>query len=108
MKATDDSTPRSARGLFLGYGLRPFFALAGLFSVIAMAAWLFWLAVHFANGAVTASPGPLPMHLWHAHELLFGFVPAVLAGFLLTAVPTWTATAGSAAGPARGPGSPAR
>jgi uncharacterized protein involved in response to NO len=27
---------------------------------------------------------------WHVHEMLFGFLPAVMTGFLLTAIPNWT------------------
>jgi uncharacterized protein involved in response to NO len=34
----------------------------------------------------------LPLFVWHGHEMLFGFVAAAIAGFLLTAVPTWTNT----------------
>ncbi len=96
---TDPDKPASQqnvgkRGLFLGQGLRPFFCFAGLFAVIAMLSWIAWLGVHFANGVVTAVLGPLPMYLWHAHELVFGYIPAVLAGFLLTAVPNWTNSPG--------------
>lgn len=38
--------------------------------------------------------GLLPPSLWHAHEMLFGFVGAAIAGFLLTAVPSWTGQRG--------------
>ena len=89
MHGTSADSESRGRGLFLGYAMRPFFALAGLFAVVSMAAWMVWLGVHFANGVVTAELGPLPMYLWHGHELLFGYIPAVIAGFLLTAVPTW-------------------
>jgi uncharacterized protein involved in response to NO len=41
----------------------------------------------------------LPGVYWHAHEMLFGFVMAAIAGFLLTAVPSWTGTAGFAGRP---------
>jgi len=65
-------------------GFRPFFLLAGLAAVVLMP---LWLLVH--SGAWdTASPlGPM---LWHGHEMLFGFATAVIAGFVLTAVPNWT------------------
>lgn len=32
----------------------------------------------------------LPPQLWHAHEMIYGFIGAAIAGFLLTAVPNWT------------------
>jgi uncharacterized protein involved in response to NO len=68
----------------LSYGFRPFFLGAGLWAVIAMALWLGLLsgAFTFADdyGAIA----------WHAHEFLFGYVSAVMTGFLLTAIPNWT------------------
>ena len=67
----------------LAYGFRPFFLLAGLYAALAIPAWL----ILYSRGA---SPlGQLPAQLWHAHEMLYGFVSAALAGFLLTAVPSW-------------------
>lgn len=35
-----------------------------------------------------------PPTMWHAHEMLFGFIAAAVAGFLLTAVPSWTGSRG--------------
>lgn len=65
-------------------GFRPFFLLAGAFAVVNVA---LWLAVLF--GAIV--PGSyLDPIAWHAHEMLFGFSVAVIAGFLLTAVGNWT------------------
>ena len=66
------------------YGFRPFFLGAGLWAVIAMALWIGSLAGYWrlADGY-----GALA---WHAHEMLFGYSAAVVAGFLLTAVPNWT------------------
>ncbi len=49
-----------------------------------MALWLPMLAGH---GVLPTAMAPLD---WHTHEMVFGFVPAVVAGFLLTAVPNWT------------------
>lgn len=69
--------------VILSHGFRPFFLLAGGYAVLAMALWLLVLAGHDA-------PLALPPTVWHAHELLFGFAGAGLAGFLLTAVPNWT------------------
>lgn len=66
------------------YGFRPFFLFAGLYAALAVAAWVPWFL-----GLVTV-PSLLPPVAWHAHSLLFGYVAAVVAGFLLTAVPNWT------------------
>ncbi len=63
---------------------RPLFLLASLFGIIAL---LYWGGVW--NGRVNQSHA-LPATLWHGHEMMFGFVGAVLVGFLLTAVQTWT------------------
>lgn len=71
---------------FLSYGFRPFFALAAAWAVLALAAVLGALALG-------AWPGEgIALGRWHGHEMLFGFVAAAIAGFLLTAVPTWTGT----------------
>ncbi len=69
----------------LRLGFRPFFLAAGIFSILAMAIWMaiFVLAIEFTF--TTISPV-----LWHAHEMLFGYVMAVVAGFLLTAIKNWT------------------
>ena len=65
-------------------GFRPFFFGAAAWAVIALALWLAALA-----GIVTLPSGMEPL-AWHRHEMLFGFVGAAIAGFLLTAVPNWT------------------
>lgn len=75
------------------YGFRPFFLLAGCYAVIAMLAWL----AIYSGGA--APVGPVPAHLWHGHEMLFGFAGAAIAGFMLTAVPSWTGQRGFAGWP---------
>ena len=70
--------------LLFSQGFRPFFLLAGIW---APAGLLLSLALLFGfidlpiNGAATS---------FHAHEMLFGFVAAAVAGFILTAVPNWT------------------
>ena len=51
-------------------------------------------ALSFVEGTPLGSAWP-PM-LWHAHEMLFGFIASAMAGFLLTAVPSWTGQKGSA------------
>ncbi|MCW9023509.1 MAG: NnrS family protein [Gammaproteobacteria bacterium] len=68
----------------LALGFRPFFLLAGLAAVMLILVWL--MVLEGKLGASTYYPGKL----WHAHEMLFGYVAAVVAGFLLTAVKNWT------------------
>ncbi len=65
-------------------GYRPFFLLAGLWSAIAVPVWL------CAYAAELVLPSALPPMVWHAHEMIFGFAFASVAGFLLTAIPNWT------------------
>lgn len=89
--ANNDSE-NSRFGIFLGYGLRPFFLFAGLYAVLAMLVWIGWLVLHSMNGIVLEPTSHFPALLWHGHEMLFGYVVAVIAGFLLTAVPNWTGT----------------
>ena len=69
---------------FLSYGFRPFFLGAGTFAVLAMALWIAALTAGLPLG------GAYGMVAWHGHEMLFGFGAAVLAGFLMTAIPNWT------------------
>ena len=68
----------------LQYGFRPFFFLAALHAGLAIPAWL-WM--YFTGHAL---PGPFPGLEWHVHEMLFGYLAAVLTGFILTAIPNWT------------------
>ncbi|MDL2402501.1 NnrS family protein [Rhizobium mayense] len=70
--------------VIFSYGFRPFFLGAGLWAIVAMAIWMMSL---MGSAEVGGSYGAV---YWHAHEMLFGFSSAVLAGFLLTAVPNWT------------------
>ncbi|MCF6200051.1 MAG: NnrS family protein [Hyphomicrobiaceae bacterium] len=72
--------------LFFKQGFRPFFLGAGLWSAVAMIVWLLYLT----TGERFYSFGYLTPHEWHMHEMLYGFLPAAIAGFLLTAVPNWT------------------
>ena len=81
------------RFVAFAYGFRPFFLLAGLYAAGSMAAWI-WL---FPRGATPMSSlGP---QLWHGHEMIFGFIAAAIAGFMLTAVPSWTGERGFAGRP---------
>ena len=65
-------------------GFRPFFLMAGVWSAVALAGWIAMLAMGLAL------PSRFDPLTWHIHEMLFGFVLAVIAGFLLTAIPNWT------------------
>jgi len=65
-------------------GYRPFFLFGSLYAAGLIAVWVPWF-LGLVNPEMDFSPVS-----WHAHELLFGFVPAIVAGFLLTAVPNWT------------------
>ena len=84
---------RRARWVPFAYGFRPFFLLAGIYAVVSIAAWL-WI-YHRGGWPLPA----LPPQLWHGHEMIFGFVGAAMAGFLLTAVPSWTGRPGIAGAP---------
>ncbi|WP_413694491.1 NnrS family protein [Pseudidiomarina sp. YC-516-91] len=68
----------------LRQAFRPFFLLGATFSAIAMMLWLWVL-----SGAIQL-PVFADVMFWHAHEMLFGFVAAIIVGFLLTAVQNWT------------------
>jgi len=74
----------------LSYGFRIFFLLAGLYAVAAMAAWLAWLGVHMLGAEVATGSFSGAPNVWHGHEMVFGYGVATLAGFMLTAVPSWT------------------
>ncbi|HTL60342.1 MAG TPA: NnrS family protein [Nitrospira sp.] len=83
--AADESTFPSYGGppLF-SWGFRPFFLGAALFAALAVPVWIL-----IAAGAI-APDFLYPPREWHIHEMLFGFLPAVMAGFILTAMPNWT------------------
>ncbi|MGE0735897.1 MAG: NnrS family protein [Alphaproteobacteria bacterium] len=69
---------------FFAQGFRPFFLAAGLWSAVALAIWIGVLVIGFEL------PSRFDAMTWHIHEMLFGYVMAAIAGFLLTAVPNWT------------------
>ncbi|HUN48217.1 MAG TPA: NnrS family protein [Stellaceae bacterium] len=69
---------------FLSQGFRPFFLAAGIWAAAALAVWIAVLT------AGLELPSRFDALAWHVHEMLFGFVMAAAAGFLLTAVPNWT------------------
>ena len=83
MTATTAERYRTYRGSPLfSMGFRPFFLLAAIWAAIAVPVWVAsfagWLPPEHFNRD------------WHAHEMLFGYLSGVIAGFLLTAVPNWT------------------
>ncbi|MCV2873483.1 NnrS family protein [Defluviimonas sp. WL0050] len=70
-------------------GFRIFFLASCLFALVAMGVWEGYLAVDAMGGIAVLAPAQ-PPHIWHAHEMIFGYGAAALGGFLLTAVPNWT------------------
>jgi len=68
----------------LSYGFRPFFLLGSIWAGIEVLAWL---PVFYGELTLATAFSPRD---WHVHELLFGYVTAIVAGFLLTAIPNWT------------------
>ena len=95
MMAATDPRPNlsTSAPTVLTEGFRFFFLSAALFAVVSIAAWLAWMAIHAASGMVTRPSFAGAPHLWHGHEMIFGYAAAVIAGFFLTAVPSWTGTA---------------
>lgn len=68
----------------LSGGFRPFFLGGALWALIVVGLW-----VGALSGALTL-PTRLDPLAWHRHEMLFGYLGAVIAGFLMTAIPNWT------------------
>ncbi len=68
----------------LSHGFRPFFLSAGVWALIGIALWF------LAFGGAIKVPTTFSIVDWHAHEMIFGYTGAVIAGFLLTAIPNWT------------------
>lgn len=69
---------------FFSYGFRPFFLLGSIYAGLAI---LVWLPVFMGELSLISAFIPRD---WHVHEMLFGFLPAVITGFLFTAIPNWT------------------
>ncbi len=83
--ATSSDLRRAWQGpAVLSFGFRPFFLGAALWAALAMGLWLAMLA------GLVSLPSAFDPVAWHAHEFLYGYLMAVVAGFLLTAVPNWT------------------
>src|SRR3546814_10120003 len=68
--------------IYLKQAFRPLFPLTALYGALGISVWLLGL-----SGVL---PLPPQATLWHAHEMLFGFAAALIAGFALTAVENWT------------------
>jgi uncharacterized protein involved in response to NO len=85
--------PRAVRPSFealFSYGFRPFFLCAAIFAALMMSVWLAFVGDLAAGGSGAWLPVAGSPYAWHAHEMVFGFAAAAIAGFLLTAVPNWT------------------
>jgi uncharacterized protein involved in response to NO len=77
--------PRAHQGWpLLASGFRPFFLLGSVYAGIAI---LVWLPVFYGEITLVSAFAPRD---WHVHEMLYGYLPAVITGFLFTAIPNWT------------------
>ena len=68
----------------LSYGFRPFFLVGTLYAGIGI---LIWLPLFSGELNLPTNFSPVD---WHIHEMLYGYLPAIITGFLLTAIPNWT------------------
>jgi len=84
MNSSENQRHDSGYALFR-LGFRPFFLVASIFSVISMMIWMMELT--FSGRLIPDTISPM---YWHAHEMIYGYTLAVIAGFLLTAVKNWT------------------
>lgn len=84
MEITCPLTSRAARAPVFSVGFRPFFLLAAAWAALAVPVWL----TAYVHGY--APRADLPAMFWHAHEMVYGFGLAAVAGFMLTAIPNWT------------------
>src|SRR3954454_3807842 len=82
---TPVSRPRAYQGWpLLESGFRPFFLLGSIYAGLAN---LVWLPAFYGELRLTSAFAPRD---WHVHEMLYGYLPAVITGFLFTAIPNWT------------------
>ena len=70
--------------VLFSYGFRPFFLLGSIYAAFAI---LVWLPAFMGELELVSAFIPRD---WHVHEMLYGFLPAVITGFLFTAIPNWT------------------
>ncbi|GAL24940.1 NnrS protein [Vibrio variabilis] len=84
-----DKKAEEAIPAWLRLGFRPFFLLGSVYAIFAVVAWVIMYQ--------TGQPEVLkvPALWWHAHEMIFGFAMAIVVGFVLTAVQTWTGINGT-------------
>lgn len=87
MRASDGLLGSLATHPLFSCTLRPMFLATAAFAAIGLALWSAFLASGLAVPAVPGGPV-----VWHAHELVFGFGLAAVAGFVVTAVPEFTGT----------------
>jgi uncharacterized protein involved in response to NO len=80
----NSAAPGRRQVLLFSAGFRPFFLLAAIWAALAVPLWL----AAYAHGYPLATA--LPAMYWHAHEMVYGYGAAAVAGFLLTAIPNWT------------------
>ncbi|MGP4812810.1 NnrS family protein [Psychrobacter sp. 1Y10] len=79
------SKPPSSPHPILNLSFRIFFSAAAVFAIVMMVLWSFVFTGHTDIDAQVLNP-----LYWHGHEMIYGYALAVVAGFLLTAVKTWT------------------
>jgi uncharacterized protein involved in response to NO len=85
MRAAVPRIPRGYSGpILFSYGFRPFFLAGSAWAAVTI---LLWIPQYL--GEFKLATALLPRD-WHMHEMLYGYVAAVVAGFLLTAIPNWT------------------
>ncbi len=72
------------RPALFSYGFRPFFLGGAVWSAACI---ILWIPQFMGELSLYTAYTPLD---WHFHEMLYGYVAAVAAGFLLTAIPNWT------------------
>jgi uncharacterized protein involved in response to NO len=65
-------------------GFRPFFFAGALWALVVVTLWVASLR------GLLVLPTGIDALAWHRHEMLFGYLAAVIAGFLMTAIPNWT------------------
>lgn len=84
MATTAESIRRYEGPAVFSFGFRPFFLFSAVWAALAVPIWI--VSFTLGDGMIGAADG----RVWHIHEMLFGYLSGVIAGFLLTAVPNWT------------------
>ena len=83
---TTSQTEAASISQLFSYPFRIFFLSMTVLALLAIPLWVMQVT------GVISLPLALPGLFWHQHEMLFGFLSAAIAGFLLTAVCVWTQT----------------